>query len=508
MLMKRGLFIASEEVSTYIRSIFADRIEKREAHLRWAAELTQTGEVEAVKAPIPDFEGSIQSYDSEVQRAAAKKPPQVAAAPKFDPRSTLPLATKSASPGGPPRPAAGTPAIGVSAVRSPSLPIPQPAAPPVDRSAPLADLETMEDDGPTIMAPTPTEEEYDDNDATQVAAKVDIPPAQPSAPRVAPVRPAAGAPVASQDDGDPTRAMVNTAINVPPRPLPPRAPNQAPAPAPVMVAPPPMQQQQMQQQQQQQMPPQPLFSPAAFAPTYSPNDPRLAPAPAYLGGPVQQQPTMMMPRRGVPMWLVGAVSGVAALMVLLVVYLLAVPPAPRVQTPTQTANSSGVVAATPGNGPFGAARTAFTAALTPSVTAAPTPAPTASAAPTTTASAATTDTAPTVTATATATATAAATATATATATAVPTAVATTRPTGPTQITTSEKGFLTLVTLPRCDSWSDNGTTMGGCPIVNKPLPVGTHRITVTTNVPKASKTISVIIVGGQVANPPLVMLQ
>ena len=116
-----------------------------------------------------------------------------------------------------------------------------------------------------------------------------------------------------------------------------------------------------------------------------------------------------------------------------------------------------------------------------------------------------------MTATATATATAAATATATATATAVPTAAATipaTTNTGPTQITTSEKGFLTLVTLPRCDSWSDNGTTMGGCPIVNKPLPVGTHRITVSTNVPKASKTISVIIVGGQVANPPLVMLQ
>ena len=326
-------------MSTYIRSIFADRIEKREAHLRWAAELTQTGEhnIEAVKGGA---DPRLRRLDPVVRLGRATRGREeagalrVAAAPKFDPRSTLPLATKSASPGGPPRPAAGTPAIRLG-VRAVSAPAPQPVAPPpLDRSAPLADLESMEDDGPTIMAPTPTEEEYDDNDATQVAAKVDISkPAQPPAPRVAPVRPAAGQhPSHRNDDGDSTRAqvpMVNTAINVPPRPLPPRAPNQAPAPAPVMVAPPPMQQQ-MQQQQQQQMPPQPLFSPAAFAPTYSPNDPRLAPAsvPARAAPfPQQQQPTMMLPqqRRGVPMWLVGAVSGVAALMVLLVVYLLAVP---------------------------------------------------------------------------------------------------------------------------------------------------------------------------------------
>ena len=42
LLMRRGLFIASDEVATYTQQIFTDRIQKREAHLRWAAEVTQT----------------------------------------------------------------------------------------------------------------------------------------------------------------------------------------------------------------------------------------------------------------------------------------------------------------------------------------------------------------------------------------------------------------------------------------------------------------------------------
>jgi eukaryotic-like serine/threonine-protein kinase len=42
LLMRRGLFIASDEVAAYTQSIFNDRIQKREAHLRWAAEVTST----------------------------------------------------------------------------------------------------------------------------------------------------------------------------------------------------------------------------------------------------------------------------------------------------------------------------------------------------------------------------------------------------------------------------------------------------------------------------------
>jgi serine/threonine protein kinase len=512
MLMKRGLFIASDEVSTYIRSIFGDRIEKREAHLRWAAEVTQTIDIDAAKAPVPDFEGSVQSYDSDVQRATGQNPaaqqqakaPAPAPKPQMDMKSTLPLATRRvAAAAVPPRPAAGA---GPQRAPQPPAPVAQ-----ANRSAPLADLETMEDDGPTIMAPTPTgEDDFDDEDATVVAA------AKPEI-HAAAVRPAAGSRGQPTDDGDPTRAhaapVMNAAVAVPPRPLPQRAPEQPHGPPVVVEARP--------------MPMQPMYSPVAFAPTYAPNDPRLQqpqPPPGYpTQQPMQmqpmhnmQQPTMLVPARsGVPMWLVGVVSGIAALMVLLVVYLLVVPPHPQQRT-SSTATVTTTTGATPtsvavsaGNGPFGVARTAFSAALSPTTTTTTTtgaPSSSAQPLPTTTATdlpTASATTAPTAT-------TTAATATATTTATAVA-ATATTRPatTGPTQVapTSVDKGYLTLVTVPRCDSWSDNGTPIGTCPIVNKPLPVGAHRITLTTNVPKATKTISVIIISGQLSNPPLVML-
>jgi serine/threonine-protein kinase len=530
MLMKRGLFIASDEVSAYVKSIFGDRIEKREAHLRWAAEVTQTGESEVRAtsgAPgVPDFEGSVQSYDSDVQRArtpgagAPAAQPQPAAVPaRSDFKSTMPLQQKSpvAQPG-PPRPAAGAPPRpafgGLTAplgAKLPPMPAAAPVAPRPDPSAPLADLDSMEDDGPTIMAPTPTDEEYDESqDATIVADKPagapGVPPAPASGPIKAPaVRPAAGAPAPVADDEDATRAQplppMNAAVAHPPRPLPPRTfPDQQQAP-PVVVEARPMPGQRT-----------PQYSPAAFAPTYSPGDPSLAPPPGYMqqgpfGGQIQQ-PTMMLPKtkQGVPMWLVGVASAVAAMMVLVVVYLLVVPPSHPSSTKTAS-TGTGATVPTSANGPFGAARSSFNAAIT--ATAATTQS---SAAPTTTAppsstvatTATATDTAPTATATATATATTTATvATATATATATH---------GPTQLPytggNTEKGYLTLITVPKCDSWSDNGTPMGSCPIANKPLPVGTHRITLTTIAPKASKTVSVIIVAGQTTNPGLQMLQ
>jgi hypothetical protein len=304
---------------------------------------------------------------------------------------------------------------------------------------------------------------------------------------------------------------MNAAVAVPPRPLPQRAPEQQHSPPVVVEARP---------QMQMQMPPQPMqpmYSPVAFAPTYAPNDPRLGgqPPPGYPMQPMPmqniQQPTMLVQTRtGVPMWLVGVVSGVAALMVLLVVYLLVVPPHPQQRT-ASTGTGSTASTVTPivaaGNGPFGAARGAFSTALSPTTGTTGASSSSVQPLPTTTASDLSTATSATTAPTTTAVTTAATATTATATATAT-VAVATARPTGPTQVPTNvDKGYLTLVTVPRCDSWSDNGTPIGTCPIVNKPLPVGAHRITLTTNVPKATKTISVIIISGQLSNPPLVML-
>ncbi|HSQ65798.1 MAG TPA: protein kinase [Polyangiaceae bacterium] len=453
MLMKRGLFIASDEVSSFVRSIFSDRIEKREAHLRWAAEVTQTINVEDVKAPVPEFDGSLHTYNSDVRAGTSRAggPPRPSA-------------------GGPPRPSAGG-----------GAPLPSP-----QQAAPLEDLSSMEDDGPTIMAPTATDEDFDDdsdNDATVVSAVPTPRASAPEAPRAPAPRPAAG----GRAPEDAPQALPNMSIAHGPRP----------APAPVRVAdamaplPPVVVEARPAANPQQ-------FGPAAFAPTYAPGDPQLQPAGGYVPPYNQQQPTQLLPRQraGLPMWVVGVASGLAALVILAVVYVIVMPPSktatgvPSAPVPIATG-----AAPTVGTGPFGAARGAFAAVLKPGA-ASSTTAPTAN--PTATATA--TQPAPTasVTATPPATATQAA-PTATATATHVPTPVAVTP--------ANDKGYLRLITVPPCEQWYDNGTAMGSCPIVNKPLPVGTHRITLSTSTPKVSKTISVIIMSGQVANPPLVIL-
>jgi serine/threonine-protein kinase len=87
LLMRRGLFIASDEVAAYVQSIFTDRIQKREAHLRWAAEVTQTINVEQMlsKPKIgPEY------TNSEVQASMAGKP---GFAPNVRPAAGMPLTT-------------------------------------------------------------------------------------------------------------------------------------------------------------------------------------------------------------------------------------------------------------------------------------------------------------------------------------------------------------------------------------------------------------------------------
>ena len=49
-LMRSGSFCGPEEVGTFVRQVFADRIQKREAHLAWAAEVTSTINVDQLRA--------------------------------------------------------------------------------------------------------------------------------------------------------------------------------------------------------------------------------------------------------------------------------------------------------------------------------------------------------------------------------------------------------------------------------------------------------------------------
>ncbi len=78
LLMRRGLFIASDEVAAYTQSIFNDRIQKREAHLRWASEVTSTINVDQLvsKGKLgPNFTSSeVQAQKSGGVRPAAGAP--------------------------------------------------------------------------------------------------------------------------------------------------------------------------------------------------------------------------------------------------------------------------------------------------------------------------------------------------------------------------------------------------------------------------------------------------
>ncbi len=159
LLMRRGLFIASDEVAAYTQSIFTDRIQKREAHLRWAAEVTQTINVEQMlsKPKIgPEF------TNSEVQPSS---PGMAAAKP---------------APGGPPRP---LPAAGM-----PPMPAPLGGGAPIGPGA----IGQMPPLGPQILP----------DDAKETAASLTAPRApgpihasqQAKGRAPAPPRPAAGAP--------------------------------------------------------------------------------------------------------------------------------------------------------------------------------------------------------------------------------------------------------------------------------------------------------------------------
>lgn len=106
-LMRASSFIGSEEIGTYVKHVLSDRFQKREAHLQWAAEVTQTVSLDSLEAgsQLDAGDGSVLTFASDVQEV---------------PRA--------------PRPAAGA-QVPVSAPRVSSTPSPQ--APSVSRQQPF-----------------------------------------------------------------------------------------------------------------------------------------------------------------------------------------------------------------------------------------------------------------------------------------------------------------------------------------------------------------------------------
>jgi serine/threonine-protein kinase len=178
LLMRRGLFVASDEVAQYMVSIFADRIQKREAHLRWAAEVTQTINLDGMLSP-PRLggEGSL-SYNSEVQQsssgrpaaprpAAGMPPPDVQQAPSGSMHHAAPSGSMQQASGSMPQQPAANPmnrtlGLGVQAPSVPSMQsMPQaqsvtnvPAAPStVPRPSPKQQMDTTRPPAKGVSAP-------------------------------------------------------------------------------------------------------------------------------------------------------------------------------------------------------------------------------------------------------------------------------------------------------------------------------------------------------------------
>jgi serine/threonine-protein kinase len=549
LLMRRGLFIASDEVAAYMASIFADRIQKREAHLRWAAEVTQTIDIDKMKgmaSPWQTDDGSILTYNSEVQASQPGVPRPV---PR--PAAGAPLDASHPGSAGLPTPLAvpaaakaidlgATLRLGGPAAQAPSrapAPAPSRAPAPAPRPAKVAPpADSHSEDPPTLARPKgsfqsdPGPDEFDDNLDTIVTD---------SFPELDEIRQKNAASVIGDDP--PTLGATVThaaspvamAVHSAPRPAPPRQPTLPPMPA-VMVP---------QQGPPGRVPPTTMrLQPGAAPPTSAPPSPAHAPpswgqplgqpsmsneypAPGGYGPPAQAQSgpidmqrlfapplpndqrtiTAQALKKRIPVWAVAVASAVVGLLAFgLVVLVLTHTSSPNTVARGGAAGSASAstpqVVAMAHPGPFMSARAQFAATLAsvPAPThdaVAPTPPGASSAAP------------PPPPADSTPAPTAAA-AVATADVAALPTTpVAATRPPparNPSPAPPAPAappagaGTLKVICFPGCDQVIDNGAALGPSPIVRRNASLGSHRIKLVWS--DTSKVVSTVVIADQTA--------
>jgi serine/threonine-protein kinase len=543
-LMRRGAFVGPEEVAQFVRHVFADRIQKREAHLAWAAEVTSTINVDQLKAGNAALPGSadelslVGGEQAEAKRArqgGGGGPPPSAARPPGGPPTARP---QGAAPGSRPLPPGGA----LSPPRAPAAAAPSPS------TSSLAAQSLMDDDEdvPTTVA---TREQLEKSEALEAAKN------RPAGGRPAAGAPAAGAPPQHQQPGMPgsmqpapfgggNNAFAPGGFGAPQGSRPP--PQQQASPQPQFGGPPPQQQQPYSQQHQeagygfggrdertaafpglsggagedlgstialpQEGAPRPQQGYGQAPPGYNPPAPgygQQPPAISYglppgayapMAGPQSQIETALSLPRPDPaaLWLAqqekqkgerrntGLFVAVVALTALCVIVSAALIylKFKGHAAPAAAADSSAPVA------------TGAAPPPAPSVTATAAAAPTAEAAPSASASAA-----------------------ASATASAAPEkpekpepaaapapAPKAERPAAerpskaaekPAAAEKEEPGFLTIVCNPYCDDVTDGGRSLGPSPIVHLSVKPGQHRITLKKD--GSNKVISVIVVSGQV---------
>ncbi len=160
-LLSRGMLVGPEHVSDYVHRIFGDRIRKRDEHLRWAAEVTQTINIDDFhrqQGIVDPADISMVSHNSEVLPARNPRGPQALPGPGPAPRAIeagLPLPSVPTGPLPAPMPPApkGTMRL-PSVVPGAPAPLPSFGGAPPPSSAPHARYEDDdEEDLQTIVAP-------------------------------------------------------------------------------------------------------------------------------------------------------------------------------------------------------------------------------------------------------------------------------------------------------------------------------------------------------------------
>ncbi len=457
-LMKAGSFVGSEEIGSYVKHVLSDRFQRREAHLQWAAEVTQTISLDQLEGKAEtDEEVSLLSYRSDVQQVPRTAQPGAGAPPPLVP-PVSPVSTPARS--------APTAASPVSRSRPMTAPLaaPRPAA-----GAPARPLPSFEGTGNTGTEDFLEPEEDDDLAKTRVTGMPQMPPQRDArkqtalglGPPPAPA-PAAGMPPAMHDYGAEDEDAVTTVmappseaeeaqtistVHEPPKPYRPAAqePDDAIVVAPTLMMPPEGNVGQGMQTQQAGM-----YGPTGFA---------------------TAQPPQREGRSSVLIAVIAAATTLIALTLTALVVLkitekpqpapvatVTAPPAPTpAPTPTATAAPSPVIATGTPVQP--------TAAATPDKPVDP------SSLPKETADKPKTGGTPKV-------------------------GGYKPVPAPATPAPSKEPGFLTVVCDPFCDSVSAGGRSLGPSPVVRAALPPGTHGVGLRSKGVK--KSISVTIVSGQ----------
>jgi eukaryotic-like serine/threonine-protein kinase len=497
-LMRCASFVGSEEIGAYVKHVLSDRFRKREAHLQWAAEVTQTISLDQLEGGPRELEDvSILTYASDVQevpnkpRPAAGAPiPTPPAGPPAPPQAPVPRSpARRASTPPPPasrsRPVNATLPLGATApwAAPPAAPPPRPAAGRPAGEGPLPRYDATGENEGLLEA-------LDDDELakTRVTGMGRLPdpvaiPKQTSLGLGPAPLPSFDSPPEMMDYGDDDEEAVTTVIS---------APSEAEDPPTISTVHDPA----------KKVVPAPLpddkivVSPSLMMPH---EDPRAVPAQHYPGQygvgtapPLHQQRTFVQTRPSLPrdtrsllIALIAAATTLIALALtaLVILKLVEKPSEPPVAV-TPIGPTRATVVPTPPPTPKVMAGPPPTIVQTPP-TIVQTP-PTIEKPETLKPEELPKETKPSTPAKSVATSTGAGT-------TSVPKSVATAAP-APGK---AEPGYLTVVCDPFCDSVSAGGRSLGPSPVVRRPLPPGNHGVTLRKS-GSPTKSISVTIVSGQ----------